>query len=56
MKTLESGTNMLSGIEPETIISCVDVVLQTSNGGDIPAGYLVKNVSSTILKLVLGFI
>ena len=52
-ETLESGTNILSGIEPENILRCIDIVLSTSNGA-VPPEYLVKNVSNTILKLVMG--
>jgi len=53
-ETLETGVNILSGIEPDSIIRCVNTVLTNSKNGIAPSEYLVKNVSNTILKIIMG--
>ena len=53
-ETLESGTNILSGIEPEKILRCIDTVVSIPDKGVVPPEYLVKNVSNTVLKLIIG--
>jgi UDP-N-acetylglucosamine 2-epimerase (non-hydrolysing) len=53
-ETIECGSNMLSGCEPETILRCVDTVLSKPPNWQPPIEYLAKNVSSTVIKIVLG--
>lgn len=53
-ETLESGLNILSGIEPDEILRCIDVVLSSPAMGVVPHEYLVKNVSTIVLKLLIG--
>lgn len=54
-ETLESGSNMLSGAQPEDIARCVRTVLDQKVNWRAPAEYLAANVSATIVKLLLGF-
>lgn len=54
-ETLECGSNMLSGAEPETILRCVRVVLEQKNNWSVPIEYLAEHVSSTVMKILLGY-
>jgi len=55
-ETVEVGSNMLSGAEPESILKCVNTVLNRPRNWAPPPEYLVKNVSSTVIKIVLGYL
>lgn len=54
-ETIEAGSNMLSGAEPENILRCVETVLSRPGNWLPPRGYLVPDVSSTVAKIVLGY-
>ncbi|MCP4397493.1 MAG: UDP-N-acetylglucosamine 2-epimerase (non-hydrolyzing) [bacterium] len=54
-ETLECGSNMLSGAEPERILHCVRTVLGQQREWPIPSEYLVEHVSDTALKIILGY-
>jgi UDP-N-acetylglucosamine 2-epimerase (non-hydrolysing) len=54
-ETIDVGSNILSGMEPESIIRCVDVAMTRSCDWEPPREYLVPNVSSTVLNIVTGF-
>jgi UDP-N-acetylglucosamine 2-epimerase (non-hydrolysing) len=54
-ETIEVGSNMLSGAEPESIVSCVRIVLNQPQNWSPPKEYLVKDVSSTVVKILLGY-
>lgn len=54
-ETLECGSNILSGADPQTIQRCVRAVLAQPCNWTAPPEYLVKNVSSTVVKIVLGY-
>jgi UDP-N-acetylglucosamine 2-epimerase (non-hydrolysing) len=54
-ETLESGSNMISGSETDSIISCVRTVLDRPRTWAPPAEYLAAHVSSTVVKIVLGY-
>jgi len=53
-ETIECGSNMLSGAEPEMILQCVRTVLNQKHQWTVPPEYLVENVSSTVIKIILG--
>jgi UDP-N-acetylglucosamine 2-epimerase (non-hydrolysing) len=53
-ETVECGSNMLSGAEPETIVRCTKTVLGRSDW-EPPPEYLVKNVSDTVVRIILGY-
>src|SRR5947209_402996 len=54
-ETLECGSNMLSGVEPETILRCARTVLDQRNTWTPPPEYMVKLVSPTVARIVLGY-
>ena len=54
-ETIESGSNMLSGAEPEMILQCVRTVLDQKCEWAVPPEYLVAHVSNTVVKIVLGY-
>ena len=54
-ETIECGSNMLSGAEPEAILRCVRTVLDQKNEWTAPPEYLAENVSQTIAKIVLSY-
>ena len=54
-ETLEVGSNMLGGAQPETILTCVRTVLDRPCHWSPPPEYLVRDVSSTVTKIVLGY-
>jgi UDP-N-acetylglucosamine 2-epimerase (non-hydrolysing) len=53
-ETIECGSNILSGADPESIRQCVRVVLSQEATWTAPPEYLVPDVSSTVTKIVLG--
>ena len=54
-ETIECGSNMLSGAEPNMILDCVRTVLDQKRLWTAPREYLVENVSSTVIKILLGY-
>lgn len=54
-ETLECGSNILSGVEPTSVLRCVRAVLECKADWSAPREYLVKNVSDTVTKIVLGY-
>lgn len=54
-ETIECGSNMLSGSDPETVLQCVGAVLDQRGSWRIPPEYMVENVSRTVVKIVLGY-
>jgi hypothetical protein len=45
----------LTGVEPELILKSIDLVKEEKSNWKVPDEYLEKNVSSKILKIVLGY-
>jgi UDP-N-acetylglucosamine 2-epimerase (non-hydrolysing) len=54
-ETIECGSNMLSGAEPEMIRQCVRVVLEQKCNWTVPPEYLAEHVSDTVVKIMLGY-
>jgi UDP-N-acetylglucosamine 2-epimerase (non-hydrolysing) len=54
-ETIEAGSNMLCGNDPETIVQCVKTVTQENPSWAPPPEYLVENVSDAVVKIVLGY-
>lgn len=53
-ETIECGSNVLSGADPDAVLGCVRAVLELRGQWTPPPEYLVENVSSTVIKIVLG--
>lgn len=54
-ETLECGSNMLSGVGRDEILRAVKTVLDQKQDWTVPSDYLVKNVSATVVKILLGY-
>jgi len=54
-ETIECGSNMLSGADPEMIVSCVRTVLDQKPQWSVPSEYLIDHVSNIVVKIILGF-
>jgi len=55
-ETIESGSNMLSGAGTESVLRCVRTVIDQRRNWRVPPEYLVEDVSSTVVKIVLGYL
>ena len=55
-ETLECGSNILTGMAPDMIMNGVDVVLSRKPEWEPPVEYLATDVSSRVVKIVLGYI
>jgi UDP-N-acetylglucosamine 2-epimerase (non-hydrolysing) len=55
-ETLECGSNMLSGAEPEQVLLCVETVLAMRDKWSPPREYVIPNVSQTVIKILLGYL
>jgi UDP-N-acetylglucosamine 2-epimerase (non-hydrolysing) len=55
-ETIEHGSNILSGAQPEAIVRCVHTVLDQKNQWTIPPEYVVPHVSSTVVKILSGYL
>jgi UDP-N-acetylglucosamine 2-epimerase (non-hydrolysing) len=53
-ETIECGSNILSGADPEAVMHCVRAVLSAPPDWTAPRAYLAENVSATVVKIVLG--
>lgn len=54
-ETVECGSNILSGVEVDTILRAVKMVINKPANWSIPIEYQAENVSDTVLKIVLGY-
>ncbi len=53
-ETVEAGSNILSGTEPDRIHACVRIALQQRGRWVPPGEYMKKDVSGTVINIVLG--
>ena len=53
-ETVECGANILAGTDPATVLRCVRAATALSPAWSPPPEYLVPDVSSTVVKIVLG--
>jgi len=54
-ETLEVGSNILTGAEPELILQATRIALGTSAQWNPPAEYVAADVARTVVKVVLGY-
>lgn len=54
-ETIECGSNILSGVEPEAVLRCTHVAIDGRGQWTPPAEYLKADVSSTVAKIILGY-
>ncbi len=53
-ETIECGSNILSGVEPESVLACVDLAVRKRGGWQPPAEYLADDVSQTVARIIVG--
>jgi UDP-N-acetylglucosamine 2-epimerase (non-hydrolysing) len=53
-ETIECGSNMLSGIDANQILNCVNVMVKQPKNWSFPEGYDHQNVSDKVVKMILG--
>lgn len=53
-ETIECGSNILSGIDADQIVTCVDIMINLPKTWSFPEGYASQNVANKIIKLLLG--
>ena len=54
-ETIECGSNILSGAEPENIIHAVDLAISQPASWKPPREYTAENVAQTVSKIILGY-
>jgi UDP-N-acetylglucosamine 2-epimerase (non-hydrolysing) len=54
-ETIEVGSNLIAGCEPDFILRAVKLVLRQNCSWEPPKEYLVNYVSNTVAKIVLGY-
>lgn len=54
-ETIEAGSNIITGNKVNDILNCVEIALSETMDWTIPKEYRIKNVSSTVLKIIIGF-
>jgi UDP-N-acetylglucosamine 2-epimerase (non-hydrolysing) len=55
-ETIEYGSNMLAGVKPDFVLSALEVVLNEAHDWTPPPEYLAHNVSSRVVKILLGYL
>jgi len=54
-ETIESGSNVLSGADTESVLRCVNVVSNQKHEWNPPPEYLIPDVSNTVINIILGY-
>ncbi len=54
-ETLEAGSNMISGADPDLIRQCVRIVTTRPTEWIPPREYMLDDVSDTVVKIVMGY-
>ncbi|MBC8490174.1 MAG: UDP-N-acetylglucosamine 2-epimerase (non-hydrolyzing) [Bacteroidetes bacterium] len=54
-ETIECGSNILSGVYNYKIVDCVNSAVSEPNVWEAPPEYVQRNVSSVVLKIILGY-
>ena len=55
-ETIDCGSNVLAGGDPEKILALTELVTSSQPNWQPPAEYLAPDVSSTVLKIVTGYL
>jgi UDP-N-acetylglucosamine 2-epimerase (non-hydrolysing) len=55
-ETLECGSNILSGADPQSVLKCIDIVLNLRSDWNPPVEYIKENVSDTVIKILFGYL
>ena len=55
-ETIECGSNILSGADPQDIRLCVKTVLQVNRKWKAPEEYVKENVTDVVIKIIIGYL
>lgn len=55
-ETIESGSNMLSGVSPDLMLKAIDIAIQEKGEWKPPPEYIESDVSSKVIKIMLGYL
>jgi UDP-N-acetylglucosamine 2-epimerase (non-hydrolysing) len=55
-ETIEVGSNILAGADPDDVASAVEIAVRLSADWNAPAEYLERHVSSNVAKIVTGYV
>lgn len=55
LETIEAGSNILSGADPDLLERCVNLVVNNEPSWKVPDEYLTDNVSTTVLKILMAY-
>ena len=55
-ETIESGSNMLTSVSPALMLRAVEIVLNEKHEWQPPVEYLERDVSSKVVKIILGYL
>ncbi len=53
-ETIEAGSNILSGADPDMMLRCVELAISQPSNWTPPAEYTVANTSQIVSKIILG--
>jgi len=53
-ETIEAGSNILAGVEPESVLRAVEMVTNQATTWTPPAEYMAENVSRVVSRILLG--
>jgi UDP-N-acetylglucosamine 2-epimerase (non-hydrolysing) len=53
-ETVECGSNILAGADPDVILRCARTVLAQGTDWRVPPEYLARNVSDTVVRILMG--
>jgi UDP-N-acetylglucosamine 2-epimerase (non-hydrolysing) len=53
-ETIECGSNILSGVLPDSVETCVRLAVRRRGGWTPPPEYLADNVSETVARIIVG--
>jgi UDP-N-acetylglucosamine 2-epimerase (non-hydrolysing) len=54
-ETIECGSNILTGSDPDSVLRAVDVALNLAHEWTPPGEYVEQGVSTAAAKIVLGY-
>lgn len=54
-ETIECGSNILSGVEVDSVLRCVRTAVTSSRDWKPPSEYVARQVSDTVAKIVVGY-
>jgi UDP-N-acetylglucosamine 2-epimerase (non-hydrolysing) len=54
-ETVECGSNILAGADPDVILRCVRTVLAQGTDWTVPPEYMTRGVSDTVVRILMGY-